>query len=160
MSRVTVDYSRFPLVIQNMRFGYTAQEMEQALLRYVPLWEGDRPFALAVWNEPGVALPDAPMRAKIAALQQQHAAGIRKTNLVTAIVMPQFSYRAALSALNWLSPPTSPQRACASIIEAVEHCCEVLTRESIPLNPAIHALRDELRRNMGYGEISTPDKRP
>ena|SRR5688572_22890560 len=160
MSRVTVDYSRFPLVIQSMRFGYTWEEMEEALNRYVPLWEGERRFALAVWNEPGAALPDASMRAMIAVHQDKYAEGIRRTNVVCAVVMREFSYRAALTALNWLSPPASPQRACGSIIEAVEHCCEVLTRERIPLNPAIHALREELRRNMGYAGIPTPGDRP
>jgi hypothetical protein len=151
MSRVTVDISRFPLLIQTMRFGYTREEMSEALKRYVPFWEGTRPFALAVWNEPGVAPPDAGTRAMIASVQRQYAEGIRRTNLVTAIVMHQVSYRAALTALNWLFPPISPQYTCASMIEAVEHCCEVLTREGISLNAGIQALREELRTKAGYG---------
>jgi hypothetical protein len=150
MSRVVVDYSRFPLIIQSMRFGYTQREMEEALARYVPFWEGERKFALAVWQEPGVAVTDASMRAMMAAVMNRYAEGIRRTNLVTAIVMPERSYRIALTALNWLSPPNSPQRACASILEAVDHCCEVLEGANIPLNPAIHAFRDELRRGVGY----------
>jgi hypothetical protein len=153
MSRVTVDLSRFPLLVQTMRFGYTFDEMSQALTRYVPLWEGTRPFALAVWNEPGVAPPDAATRAMIAGVQRKYAEGIRRNNLVTAIVMHQISYRAALTALNWLFPPISPQYTCASMIEAVDHCCEVLTHHSIPLNPGIQALREELRAKAGYGTL-------
>lgn len=151
MSRVTVDLSRFPLLIQTMRFGYTTDEMEAALLRYVPLWEGTRPFALAVWNEPGVAPPDAPTRAMIAGVQRKYAEGIRRTNLVTALVLHQVAYRAALTAINWLFSPISPQYTCASMIEAVEHCCEVLKSAGISLNPGIQAYREELRLKAGYG---------
>jgi hypothetical protein len=157
MSRVTVDLSRFPLLIQTMRFGFTLDEMEAALLRYVPLWEGTRPFTLAVWNEPGVPPPDAPTRAMIATVQRKYAEGIRRNNLVTAIVMHQISYRAALTALNWLFPPISPQYTCASMIEAVEHCCQVLTRQGIPLNPGIHTFREELRLKTGYGASGAGD---
>ena len=134
-----------------MRFGYTYQEMEKALAEYLPLWRAGRPYALAIWNEPGVATITAPMRAMIGAWTREHAEHIRRTNLVAAIVMPELSYRAALTALHWLSPPPSPQVACASLIEAVEHCCDALTRNRIPLNSGIHALRDELRRDIGYG---------
>jgi hypothetical protein len=154
MSRVTVDLSRFPLLVQTMHFGYTQEDMAQALQRYVPLWEGSRPFALAVWNEPGVAVPDAQMRKMIASVQTRYAEGIRRNNLVTAIVMHQVSYRAALTALNWLFPPISPQYTCASAVEAVEHCCAVLTRHGISLNASVHALRDELRIKTGYGATS------
>jgi hypothetical protein len=160
MSRVVVDCSRFPLVIQTMHFGYTLEEMEQALTRYLPLFARGQPFAIAVWNEPGAATLDAPMRAMVGRFQRANEDAIRRTNLTTAIVMPEFSYRAALTALNWLSPPVSPHKACASIIEAVEHCCDVLTRHGIALTPGIVMLKDDLRRKMGYVGTTRPGDSP
>ena len=156
MSRVIVDSSRFPLVIQTMRFGYTCDEMRAALHQYVPLLMRGQPYVLATWNEPGAATLTAPMRAVVSEFQAEHAERIRRVNLGVAIVMPSFTARAAITALNWLTAPPAPQHACASPLEAVNHCCEVLKRHGIALTPKILVLQEELRRNTGYGSVITP----
>jgi hypothetical protein len=101
------------------------------------------------------------MRAVVGAFQAEHAERIRRTNLTVAIVMPSIAHRAAMTALNWLTPPTSPQHAVASPLEAVNHCCEVLKRHGIPLNSKILALQEELRRSTGYASsMLTPGDGP
>jgi hypothetical protein len=160
MSRVMVDVSRFPLVVQTMRFGYTNDELREALKVYVPLLMRGQPYVIATWNEPGAATLTAPMRAVISEFQAEHAERIRRTNLGVAIVMPTFTARAAITALNWLSAPPAPQHACASPLEAVNHCCDLLRRNGIALSAKILALQEELRRSTGYGSMITPGDGP
>ena len=48
-------------------------------------------------------------------------------------------------------PPVAPQRACASIIEAVDYCCQMLTAEGIKLSAPILKLQSDLKKKAGYG---------
>jgi hypothetical protein len=150
MPRVQVDTSWFPLIVQTLHFGYTEEDMRQALAQYQPLFARRQRYAIAVQHEPGAPVGDAPMRALIGAFQSAHAEHIRYCNVAVGVVLPSFSHRAALTALNWLFPPVAPQKACASIIEAVDYCCQMLTAEGVVLNANILKLQDDLKRKAGY----------
>lgn len=150
MQRIQVDTSRFPLVVQTLHFGYTEQDMRQALTHYEPLFARRQRYAIAVQHEPGAPVGDAPMRALIGAFQSANAEHIRYCNVCVGVVLPSFSHRAALTALNWLFPPVAPQKACASLIEAVDYCCRMLTAEGIALGAPILKLQEELRSKAGY----------
>jgi hypothetical protein len=149
MQRIQVDTSRFPLVVQTLYFGYTEADMRQALAHYEPLFARGERYAIAVHHEPGAPVGDAPMRAMIGTFQSANVAHIRACNVCVGVVLPSFSHRAALTALNWLFPPVAPQKACATLLEAVDYCCRMLTAEGIALGAPILQLSDELRRRAG-----------
>jgi hypothetical protein len=150
MSRVEVDTSRFPLILQRLHFGYTEDDMRQGLARYRELFARGQRYAIAVTHEPGAKAGNAQMRKLIGAFQNEHADSIKRLNVAMAIVLPSITHRAAMTGINWLFPPVAPQRACVSVLEAVDYCCEMLTAERIALTPPILALQEELRRRMGY----------
>jgi hypothetical protein len=151
MARVDVDTSRFPLVVQTLRFGYTAQDLLTGLEVYKPLLATGKRYAIAVQHEPGAPVADAQIRAMLGEWQAKNDAAIKRCNVCVGVVLPSFAHRAAMTALNWLFPPVTPQRACASLIEAVDFCCERLTQEGIPLSPSILVFQAELKRQAGYG---------
>jgi hypothetical protein len=150
MQRVEVDTSRFPLVVQTLHFGYTEEDMRRALAQYLPLFARRQRYAIAVQHEPGAPVADAPMRAILGVFQTANLDHIRYCNVCVGVVLPSFSHRAAMTALNWLFPPVAPQRACASIIEAVEYCCQMLTTEGIKLSAPIQKLQSDLKKKAGY----------
>jgi hypothetical protein len=150
MLRVEVDTSRFPLVVQTLRFGYTEADMRQALSRYLELFARGQRYALAVHHEPGAPVGDAHIRAVIGAFQAQHEESIRRCNVCVAVVLPSFAHRAAMTGLNWLFPPVTPSIACASLLEAVDTCCERLTSEGMALTPSIQHFQQTIRRQTGY----------
>jgi hypothetical protein len=133
-----------------LHFGYTEEDMRRALAQYLPLFARRQRYAIAVQHEPGAPVADAPMRAILGAFQAANLDHIRYCNVCVGIVLPSFSHRAAMTALNWLFPPVAPQRACASIIEAVDYCCQMLTAEGIKLNAPIQNLQSDLKQRAGY----------
>jgi hypothetical protein len=151
MLRVEVDTSRFPLVVQTLRFGYTEADMRKGLSRYLELFARGQRYAVAVQHEPGAPIGDAQVRAAIGAFQAQNEESIRRCNVCVAVVLPSFAHRAAMTALNWLFPPVTPVIACVSLLEAVDTCCERLTGEGIALSHSIQYFQQTIRRQTGYG---------
>jgi hypothetical protein len=70
--------------------------------------------------------------------------------VAVGIVLPSLSHRAALTALNWLFPPVTPQRGCSSFLEAVDFCCDKLVEDGQALPSSVVELRAELRRRITY----------
>ncbi len=148
--RVEVDISRFPLVVQALRYGYELGDLKVAMATYERLLSRNQRYAIVVNHEPGATIAGAAMRAYLAAWQKEHEAAIVRCNICVAVVLPSMAHRAAMTALNWLFPPVSPQRACVSLLEAVDFACDQLTAHNLELNAPIHDLRDRLRRDIGY----------
>lgn len=107
-------------------------------------------YAIVVNHEPGATIANAQMRAYLGTWQKEHEAAIARCNLGVGVVLPSVAHRAAMTALNWLFPPVTPQRACGSMLEAVDFACTQLTSQGIELGAPIHDLRDRLRREIGY----------
>jgi hypothetical protein len=156
MLRVEVDTSTFPLVVQRIRFGHTDEDMTKALARYLPLFARRQRYAVAVLHEPGAKPGDANMRKLIGAFQTQHIESIKQSNVCVAVVLPSIAHRAAMTGVNWLFPPVTPQRACGSIIEAVDYCVDALSAEGISLSLPIRKLQAELKSGMGYSDAARP----
>lgn len=148
--RVEVDISRFPLVMQSLRYGYELQDLKGAMATYERLLSQHRRYAIVVNHEPGATIANAPMRAYLGAWQKEHEDAIARCNVCVAVVLPSIAHRAAMTALNWLFPPVTAQRACGSLLEAVEFACDQLTGQGVELGPAIQELRGQLRRDIGY----------
>jgi len=148
--RVDVDISRFPLIVQSLRYGYAVEDLRQTMPIYERLLSQGRRYAIVVNHEPGATIATAAMRAYLGAWQQQHAAQIAQCNVGVAVVLPSMPHRAAMTALNWLFPPVTPQRACGSFLEAVEFACDSLVAQGIELSPRAVELRAQLRRDIGY----------
>lgn len=148
--RVEIDTSRFPLVVQSLRYGYDVEDLRRAMPSYERLLSQHRRYAIVVNHEPGATIAGAPMRAYLGTWQKQHEAGIARCNVGVGVVLPSLAHRAAMTALNWLFPPVTPQRACGSMLEAVDYACAQLTESGIELTAPIHDLRERLRREIGY----------
>jgi hypothetical protein len=70
----------------------------------------------------------------------------RAYTIATAIVLASGPMRALLAAVQWISPPATPQALKATQVEAVEWCCERLQDAGLPINLAISSLRAEHQR--------------
>jgi hypothetical protein len=66
--------------------------------------------------------------------EREHVVGV-------AIVLTSGPMRALMSTMNWVRRPQTPQVWKATTVEAIEWCCQALTKDGIALTPAIEALR-------------------
>jgi len=148
--RAEVDISRFPLVVQALRYGYDIDDLRAAMATYDRLLSQHRRYAIVVNHEPGATVAGAPIRAYLSAWQKEHEDAIARCNVCVAVVLPSIAHRAAMTALNWLFPPVTAQRACGSLLEAVDFACDQLTAQKVELTAPIHDFRDRLRRDIGY----------
>jgi hypothetical protein len=66
--------------------------------------------------------------------EREHVVGV-------AVVMTSGPMRALMSTMNWVRRPQVPQVWKATTVEAIEWCCQALTKEGIALSPSLEALR-------------------
>jgi hypothetical protein len=66
--------------------------------------------------------------------EREHIVGV-------ALVLTSGPMRALMSTMNWVRRPQTPQVWKATAVEAIEWCCQALSKEGIELTPAIEALR-------------------
>lgn len=136
--------------MQSLRYGYDVEDMRKAMPAYERLLTQGRRYAIVVNHEPGATIAGAPMRAYLGTWQKEREAQIARCNVCVGVVLPSMAHRAAMTALNWLFPPVTPQRACGSFLEAVDFACEGLLAQGIELSPRAAELREQLRRDIGY----------
>jgi hypothetical protein len=78
--------------------------------------------------------------------EERHLAHERAHTVGTAIVLTSGPMRALMSTMNWVRRPQTPQVWKATTTEAIEWCCQALTKEGIALSPALEALRFQRAR--------------
>ncbi len=137
-------------MVQSLRYGYDVEDLRRAMPAYERLLAQQLRYAIVVNHEPGATVAGALMRAYLGTWQKGHEAAIVRCNVGVGVVLPSVAHRAAMTALNWLFPAVTPQRACGSMLEAVDFACTQLTASGIELNAPIHDMRDRLRREIGY----------
>jgi hypothetical protein len=140
-SKIVVDRSRFPLVIQTMYGGYGVEDLDRMLAEYDVLLKGDARYAIVV-HFPQLPSMNPVHRQRMAAWWVPRKELVRQKNILSVIVIENTIVRGMLTALYWLVQPPNPQKVAASFAEAVKLCVEALEEEKIPLTSAIHELRE------------------
>jgi hypothetical protein len=97
---ITLDISRFPLVVTTIGTTLLADDLEPYLADFLTraVRRGD----------PFVSIVDADVRARLAAWQKAHDAEGERTNRGIAIITDSALVRGAMTAVNWLHRPHVP----------------------------------------------------
>jgi hypothetical protein len=140
-SKIVVDCSRFPVVIQTMQAGYGVEDLDQMLREYEGLLKGAERYTIIV-NFAELPSMNAAHRKRMAAWWLPRRELVRQKNILSVIVVESTIVRGMLTALYWLVQPPNPQKVAGTFAEAVKLCVEALERENIPINAAVKALRD------------------
>jgi hypothetical protein len=115
-----VDTSRFPIVVMTVSGRVTPADLQHMMDRYDALLaEGERYFNVVI-QEAGADGFDAVQRKQIADWQRSREARVKEVNVGSAIVLTSALMRGALTALEWLAPPPTPQRSFSTREEAME----------------------------------------
>lgn len=128
-----VDTSRFPIVVMTVSGRVTSSDLEHMMVRYDALLaKGERYFNVVI-QEAGADGFDAVQRKLIADWQRAQEARVKKVNVGSAIVLTSAMMRGALTALQWLAPPPTPQRSFSTREEAMEWARASLREAGIEL---------------------------
>jgi hypothetical protein len=139
-SKIVVDRSCFPLVIQTMHGGYGLDDLDEMLAEYEELLKGTKRYAIIV-HFPQLPSMNPVHRQRMAAWWVPRRELVRQKNVLSVIVIENTIVRGMLTALHWLVQPPNPQKVASTFEEAVELCIEALEQEGIPLTAAIEELR-------------------
>ncbi len=144
MSSITFDESCLPLLIQTMEGQTTDADIEEMIAWYGEFFarHGGEPYATVVHALPSHGGLNATQRRRVAEWRSSLDERTTGRSLGTAIVLHSAFQRGALTALNWLSPPTTPQRVAADVVEAIDWCVEVLEAAGVPVPGRVRALRE------------------
>lgn len=138
------DDGAWPLVIVQMPpLMNNAIAIRSIIDGFEGLYRRDARFASILNGSAVVKFPGAAERKALLDWVGNDArvANERRLSVGTGLVLPSGPMRAFVSAINWVIRPATPQKVTATQEEAVEWCCERLQEASIPLPPAIGALR-------------------
>jgi hypothetical protein len=138
--RIIIDKSCFPVVVQTMRAGYGKADIAHMLAEYDLLLREGKRYALIVHFPLDVELLRAAQRREVADWWLPRKELVARVNAVTVTILQSALLRGAYTALLWLVQPPNPQKAVASLPEAIDICVNVLEKEGTPLSPAIYAL--------------------
>lgn len=115
---ITIDRSRFPLVIVRFRDALVPGEFEEYLRQLDEVYAQKQKFALIV-DSIGGAAPTATQRKLQADWIRDRSAMIRQYNAGTAFVLDSMLLRGSLTAILWLQPLPCPHFVCAELSEAL-----------------------------------------
>jgi hypothetical protein len=138
----------WPLVVVHLPRETNANAIESIVAAFDRMYQRKSRFVLVVDCTSVVKFPGAVERKALTdwmrrrdRLEQERA-----YTIATAIVLSSGPMRALLAAVQWISPPATPQVLKASQAEAIEWCCERLQEAGSPITPAISSLRAEHQR--------------
>jgi hypothetical protein len=143
-SRILIDRSAFPVIVQTMCQGYDRTDFEHMFREYELLLQGGRRYAIVVHFPLDVELMRAAERRLMAEWWLPRKELVHRMNAVTVTVLESALLRGAYTALLWVVQPENPQKVAGSVPEAVEMCVQVLEKEGTPLSPGLNDLRARL----------------
>jgi hypothetical protein len=140
------DWAAWPLVVATCPTRVADESMESFIAVFTELHLRKERFALIFDTRPTQSLPSAKWRKAMAdwANEPRVRLNTERYNVGWAIVFSSALARGACTALLWLWRPPSPQFAAATMEEAVDWCCQQLTRSDVPLGPWLEELRTRL----------------
>ena len=143
-----VDDSAWPLVVATMPASPGMADLD-VLQRYFQgcFARGER-FAMISDSRAIRTIPDAVWRKHLVEWMNDPAFRRKNArwNVGSATVMSSAAVRAALTALQWLWKPPSPQYYTGTMPDAISWCVAQLEAAQVPISPELSALQAPLSR--------------
>jgi hypothetical protein len=140
---VEVSDAAFPIVVMRVPValdGPAIQSMFEGMDRVL---KRESRFALIVDTRALKRFPTAVERSAIAEWMKARNFAEARYNLGNAVVLSSTTARAVLTAIQWIRRPITAHGYMATMVEAVDWCCERLTQASIPIPSGVAKLRTE-----------------
>jgi hypothetical protein len=138
----------WPLVLVHLPRNTNANAIESVIAGFERVYQRRSRFSLVIDCTSVVKFPGAAERKALTdwMRRSERLELERMYTIATAIVLSSGPMRALLAAVQWISPPATPQALKASQAEAVEWCSERLEEAGFPITPAISSLKAEHQR--------------
>lgn len=129
--RITLDDHEFPLVTSTCPEEWSEAEMRDYFARMVKIHERDLRFAHIADVRKSGAMSNAQTRRLASEFQKEHTEVSARLCVCTAIVADSRLLRGAITAINWLTPPSYPAKTMASLDDARAYCQQMLAQDAI-----------------------------
>ncbi|MEM8609174.1 MAG: hypothetical protein AAGF92_18880 [Myxococcota bacterium] len=136
---LTLDVSMWPLVLLTMPKVMTVADLDYLEAGYRSLHASFDRHALIVDPTTFDRIPDAALRGRMKEFESKKHHIIVEKNLGTAIIVQNSLVRGAFTALRWMSPAPTENRAFPNIRDAAAWCVELI--EADGQFPPMDALR-------------------
>lgn len=141
MAQITIDDSLYPVIVQTMHGVVCDEDLDAMMSWYERFLRDGRRHALIVHAEAGHRPLTAAQRKRIADWQNRVIDRARPSSVGTAVILESAVQRGALTTLNWIAPPPAPQKAVATMREALDFCIERLEAAGIEVPEPVHQHR-------------------
>ena len=125
---VGIDFSvsMWPLVLVTMPARLQIDDIDYLQRSYEHVFAAPMCHALVVDTTPFESPPDATLRRRMKDFEDGRRQVIRERNIGSAIVLSNSLVRGAFTALRWISPQASPNKAFSNVRDAARWCIEGL----------------------------------
>jgi hypothetical protein len=138
---VEVDDAAWPLVIARIPEVLDEPAIDSMLQGFDRVLERSARFATLIDTSAMKGFPDARARSKIGEYMKARTMAEAAYNLGNAVVILSAPARAALTAINWLRRPVTPQYLVGTAWEGIDWCCERLKGAGIDPSRGVAVLR-------------------
>jgi hypothetical protein len=139
---VEIHEERWPLVVVRASGQADLASAEHVNTVFDRYFRKRERFA-AIFDLRGLSLPDARCRAALGNFQKAHKTDFDTLLIADAMVLESRLLRGFLTAVNWLAPPSHPQRTFASPVEALTWAKNRLDEEGIAYPDAVDTKKNE-----------------
>ena len=142
---VTVEERYLPLLVTFFEDRLTDADLDLVFARHTEVLRRRQPFAHLGDTTKLRAVPSAAQRKRIADWQQEIEPLSGRFNVGSAMVIPNTLIRGALTAINWVNSPVSPQFHASSLVEGYDWCVAQLAAAGIEETDAMRRFGESLR---------------
>jgi len=143
--RVHVDEQRWPLVISTLPRKLEMDVVEAYFAEQRVILERGQLWVHLVDSSRMEHVPEAKVRARIAALTKELLSASAALNVATAVVIQQALLRGGLMAIHWVVPPPHPFSAVPNRLEGVSYLCAAYVKRGMQVPPSMLRYRELLR---------------
>lgn len=138
--RLRFETAMWPLVLITMPSETTDRDVDFLQSAYEHVFAAPTQHALVVDTSGITKVPGAAMRRRMKDFEDSRRAIIARQNIGSAIVLPSGVLRGAYTALRWISPQPSPNRAFSNLQDAVRWCIQEIERNALHAPEAAYRL--------------------
>ncbi len=135
MSGGSIRTDLFPLVLTSLVGEPTRADVEVLFRGFERLYEGDRRFVVLSDLRGITAVPGAAERQWIAQWTERNKPNTRRLHLGSALLVKGALVRGALTAIQWLTRPTTPEVPFTDPQDAARWCTARLDEAELELPP-------------------------
>lgn len=143
--QVQVDEERWPLVISTLPRHLELGAVETYFVEQRIILERGQLWVHLVDSSRMEHVPEAKVRARIAALTKELLSASAALNIATSVVIQQALVRGGLMAIHWVVPPPHPFSAVPNRLEGVSYLCAAYVKRNMQVPASLLRYRDLLR---------------